>query len=268
MCYSWGHMPNPSSSFWPQWNDQPVFTVLLTLLLGVGVLWLGAEAWRAFQESSRVGYGEQMSPSISVSAEATAVAKNDIATVDIGVTKTAPLASDAQTMAIDAMNALTAAMKDLGIVADDLRTSSYDVYPQYDYEQSPAVIVGYEASQTLTVKIRESEVVNTVLSKAGELGATNISSLRFEADDDAEAMNTARAEAIAKARAQAQATADAMGATLGDVISYSESMGDVGYPYYRSYLEASDSAMGGAVPDVQMGQSEVQIYVYLNYAIN
>ena len=260
-------MPNTSSSFWPQWNDQPVFTVLLTLLLAAGVLWLGAEACKAFQESSRVGYGEQMAPSISVSAEGTAVAKNDIATVDIGVTKTAPAASDAQTMAIDAMNALTAAMKDLGIAADDLQTSSYDVYPQYDYEQSPAVIVGYEASQTLTVKIRESELVNTVLGRAGELGATNIGSLHFEADDDTQATNEAREEAIAKARAQAEATAEAMGATLGEVVSYSESMGGSEYPYYRSYLESSDSMVAGAMPDVQMGQSEVQVYVYLNYAI-
>lgn len=261
-------MPNPSSSFWPQWSEQPIFTVLLTLLLAAGVVWLGAEAYRALQESSRVGYGEQMAPSISVSAEASAVAKNDIATVDIGVTKTASAASDAQTEAIDAMNALTVAMKDLGIVADDLQTSSYNVYPQYDYERSPAVIVGYEASQTLTVKIRESELVNTVLSKAGELGATNIGSLRFEADDDTAALNAARTEAIAKARAQAEATAEAMGATLGDIVSYSESVGGSEYPYYRSYLEVSDRAVGAAVPDIQMGQSEVQIYVYLNYAIN
>ncbi len=261
-------MLNPSSSFWPQWNDQPVFTTLLTLFLATAVVWLGAEAYRAVQESSRVGYGEQMAPSISVSAEGSAVAKNTISTVDIGVTKTAPAASDAQTEAVDAMNALTQAMKDLGIVADDLQTSSYNVYPQYDYEQFPAAIVGYEASQTLTVKIRESELVNAVLGKAGELGATNIGSLRFEADDDTEAMNAARTEAIAKARAQAEATAEAMGAKLGDVISYSESIGGSEYPYYRSYPEVSDSAVGGSVPDIQMGQSEVQIYVYLNYAIN
>lgn len=258
-------MPNPSSSFWPQWNDQPVFTVLLTLFLATGVVWLGAEAYKAFQESSRVGYGEQMSPSISVSAEGTAVAKNDIATVDIGVTKTAPAASDAQNKAIETMNVLTAAMKDLGIAADDLQTSSYDVYPQYDYEQSPAIIVGYEASQTLTVKIRKSELVNAVLGKAGDLGATNIGSLRFEADDDTEAMNAARAEAIAKARAQAESTAKAMHATLGDVVSYSESFGGGGYPYFKSYSELAVAS--GSVPDVQMGQSEVQISVYLTYSL-
>lgn len=268
MCYSWGHMPNPSSSFWPQWNDQPVFTVLLTLLLGVGVLWLGAEAYKAFQESSRVGYSEHASPSISVSAEGSAFVKNDIATVDIGVTKTALAASDAQTLAIDSMNALTAAMKDLGIGESDLQTSSYTVYPQYDYNKSPAVIVGYEASQTLTVRVREPEQVNVVLGKAGELGATNIGSLRFEADSDAEALQEARAEALAQAREEAQSIANAMGAKLGDIVSYSESVGNADYSFLRSYLDVSESAAGGAVPDVQMGENEVQVSVYLQYAIN
>lgn len=262
-------MASSSSSFWPAWNDQPVFTVLLALLLLGGVLWAGAGAYKTFRESTHVGYGEQSAPSISVSASGEAVAKNDIATVDIGVTKDAKTATDAQTQATEAMNALTAAMKDLGIPAEDLQTSSYSVYPQYDYDQSPATIVGYEASETLTVKIRQEDLVSSVLGKAADLGATNIGSLRFEADDDTAATNEARAEAIQKARAQAEATAQAMGATLGDIISYSESTGSDDYPYYRSY--ASDAmGMGGvmsAAPDVQMGQSDVELTVYVTYSI-
>lgn len=261
-------MASSSSSFWPEWGDQPLFTVLLALLLLAGVVLLSAEACKTFQESSRVGYGEQMAPSISVSAEGTAFVKNDIATVDIGVTSDAVLATDAQMHTTDAMNALTTAIKDLGIAAEDLQTSSYSVYPQYDYDDSPATIVGYEAMQTLTVKIRDEELVNAVLGKAGDLGATNISSLRFEADDDTEATNEARQEAIQKARAQAEATAQAMGATLGEIVSYSENMNGSDYSYYRSYAESADA--GGVVsisPDVHMGQSDVELTVYITYGI-
>ncbi|NBX49268.1 DUF541 domain-containing protein [bacterium] len=261
-------MPSNSSSFWPQWDDQPVFTVLLALLLAAGVVWAGASAGKAIREVQRVGYSEQMSPSISVNAEGTAVVKNDIGTVDIGITKTASTATEVQTTATEAMNALTNALRQLGIPSEDLQTSSYNVYPQYDYNNSPAQIVGYEASQMLTVKVRNSELVSSVLGKAGEMGATNISSLRFEADDDTQAVQEAREEAIDRAREQAQATADAMGARLGEVISYSESRGDMGYPYAHSYAEAAiDSAMGGVNPSVQMGQGEVQLYVYLTYSI-
>lgn len=244
-----------------------MFTLLLALFLVAGVVWAGASACKVLREAQRVGYGQQMSPSISVNAEGTAISKNNIATVDVGVTKTASTASEAQTLATTAMNSLTQAMKDLGIPVEDLQTSSYNVYPQYNYNTSPSEIVGYEASQMLTVKIRASELVSTVLGKAGELGATNISSLRFEADDDTVAVNEARAEAIAQARAQAEATAEAMGARLGEVVSYSESRSDMGYPYAYAEAMTSDAGRGGASPDVQMGQSEVHMYVYLTYSL-
>jgi uncharacterized protein len=261
-------MPSSSSSFWPEWNEQPVFTTLLALLLLAGVVWASASAFKTLQESRHVGYGQQSAPSISVYADGDAVVLNDIATVDIGVTKDAPSATEVQTLATDAMNALTAAIKDLGIDAEDLQTSSYNVYPQYNYDDYPATIVGYEASQTLTVKIRNEDSVSAVLGKAAELGATNIGSLRFEADDNTAALSEARAEAIQKARAQAEATAQAMGATLGDIVSYSESEGGSDYPYYRLYAESMDGAtLSAASPDVQMGQSEIELTVYITYGL-
>lgn len=260
-------MASSSASFWPEWNDRPVFTALVVLLLVGGVCFMAAEAYKSFAEASRVGYSDQMTPNISVNAQGKSAIKNDTATVDIGVTKTASTASDAQTQATDAMNALTAAIKAIGVASDDIETSSYTVSPQYDYDVSPATIRGYEANQTLTVKIRQSDLVNAVLAKAGELGATNVGSLRFEADDDTTAENDARQKAIAKARAQAEAIATSMGATLGDVVSYSESRSGGEMPYYRTFDSALSVGASAPVPDVQMGQSEVQMDVYINYAL-
>jgi len=260
-------MPSSSSSFWPQWNEQPVFTVLLVLLLASGALFGIASSVTAFREMRSAGYAEQMPPSISVTGEGTAVVKNTLATVDVGVTKTAASASEAQRMATEAMNALTASLQELGISRDDLKTSAYNVYPQYNYNVTPATIVGYEARQTLGVKIRQTDLVNAVLGKAGEMGATDIGSLQFEVDDDTLATNEARDEAIARARAQAEATARAMGVRLGDILSYSESKGGMGYS--PLYVDASydGSRESGYVPDIQMGQSDVQMYVYLTYAL-
>ncbi len=268
LCYSHRELFSmPSSSFWPQWNDQPVFTVLLVLLLASGALFGVASAVKAFREFHSVGYAEQMSPSISVTGEGKAVIQNTLAMVDVGVTKTAVNASDAQRLATESMNALTAALQSLGIVETDLQTSAYSVYPQYDYEAVPAKIVGYEARQTLTVKIRETDLVNAVLGKAGEMGATDIGSLRFEVDDDTAAVREARTLAITRAREQAEATARALGARLGDVVSYSENTGDMGYA--PVYAEGSfDGARGGDyVPDIQLGESEVLVHVYLTYAL-
>lgn len=255
-----------SSSFWPRYDEQPILAVLCMLLFAFGVFWLGASAWRHIQESLRIGVSDQMPATLAVSAQGEAVIKNNVSTVDIGTTKMTASAAEAQALATADMNALTAALLEFGIAADDIRTSSYNVYPRYDYNRSPAVIEGYEATQTLTVKIRKSEVVNAVLGKAAELGMTNIGNLRFEADDTTLAQNEARKDALHKARAQAELIAASLGAKLGNVVNYSENLGDA----YPPRLYAEDFAMEagmGASPNVQFGQSDVHVQVYVNYAI-
>ncbi len=222
-------------------------------------------AWQGIAKARRTGYADQMPPSITVSALGTGTSANDVATVDLGVTNSAANSSTAQDDNTVKVNAIMAAMKELGIAAEDLKTSSYNIYPQYDYDQAPPTIVGYEASQTVTVKIRNSDLVGKVLEKAGDVGATNIGGLRFEADDDSGAEADARAEAIAKARQQAEEIAKAMGATLGDVVSYSENKGSDMYPYYERALSV-DSAQG-AMPSISPGQSEVQMQVYISYSL-
>lgn len=264
LCYPFLYMP--ISSFWPRWNEQPVFTVLLGVLLGLGVLFLSSITYKTFRESLQVGYGEHVPASISVSAEGTAIAQNNLATIDMGVSSVASSASAAEESVTRGMNALTAALRDIGIPAEDLQTVSYTVYPQYDYEKTPAIIVGYEASSLLTITIRDSALVNTVLGIGSELGITNISGLRFTVDDASHAQDLARAEAIEKARTQAEVIADAMGVTLGRIVSYSESVGGSGmYPLYRSVVE--DSASSAPIPDVQMGQDELSVAVYIQYAL-
>lgn len=260
-------MPSNNSGFWPQWEENRLFTVLLTVLILVGIVFLGALACKTFHEAKRAGFAELPPPTIMVSASEKSSIANNIATVDLGVTNSSPTSSQTQDDNTEKVNAIMAAMRALGIPNEDLKTSSYNMYPQYDYNQAPPKVVGYEASQMITVKIRNSELVSKVLGAAGDLGATNISSLRFETDDDSEAEAEARKEAIASARAQAEEIAKAMGASLGDIVSYSESRGGSGYPYpmYERAMSA-DAAVGGS-PDVSLGQSEVEMTVSVSYSI-
>jgi uncharacterized protein YggE len=95
-----------------------------------------------------------------------------------------------------------------------------------------------------------------VIEKAGDLGATNIGSLRYEADDKTAAEAQAREEAIVRAYEQALSIVDAMGARLGDVVSYAESDN----PSYYGYAYESAS---GATPDIQPGEEEVIMTVYI-----
>lgn len=265
MALSNGGRSSDRVSVWPSWQENKLFTVLLGILLAYLIVFMGAKIRETMFASNNIGYADQPAPMLSVNATGITYVSSDVATLDLGIANTAATAAAAQDANTKAMNAMIAGLREAGLADEDMKTSAYNVYPQYDYNQSPAVVVSYEASQTLTVKIRNQDLVSTVLEKAGILGATSIGSLRYEADDRTTAEAEARQEAIAQAYEQALRIADTMGARLGRVVSYSESSGVPSYGYggyaYDYAREESSS------PTIQPGEEEVAMTVYINYAL-
>lgn len=256
-----------SGGFWPQWHDNKLFALLLAILLVYVIVLTGAKIQETMLGLRSVGYSDQMPPTISVSATGEASTPNDIATVDIGVTNSASTSEQAQTDNTTKTNAIIAGLKELGIESKDLKTSNYSIYPQYNWDVSPSVIVGYEANQTITVKIRKSDQVSGVLQRAGALGATNISSLYFESEDDKAAENEARREAIAEAYAQAQDIAKAMNGRIVEVVSYSEYRGGDYYGYGYGTVYADSGMGGGMAPSIEAGEGEVSMTVNITFSI-
>jgi len=254
-------------SFWPNWEGNKLFTLLLGILLVYGIVFIWTKTRESMYETNHIGVADREPPTISVSATDSASAVPDIATVDIGYTVIADTASKAQTDNSSQMNALILAVKALGIDAKDIKTSTFDVSPQYDYSNAgPARITGYQAIQNITVRIRDSAKVTPVLDKARELSATNVSGLRFEVDDTTSVEAEARKKAIAKAYAQALSIADAMGARLGAVVSYSEyhNGGPSPIPYM---FDIKAEGMGGAAPVVSAGENETSLTVNINFVL-
>lgn len=254
-----------STSIWPSWEENKMFTVLLGILMVYGIIWMGVNIKTAIQESRHVGLSDLSAPTIAVSATGTVSASPDVATVDVSVSKEASTATEAQDLASSSMTTVVAAMKDLGIASDDLQTSGFSTREVYDYDQSPAVLTGYESTQTLTVKIRDTNLTASVLDAGPKNGATEVSSLRYEIDDETDVQQEARVEAMAKAKRQAIEIAEAMGVRLGRVASYSESTGG-SYPMYLAADKAmAESADVGAV--IETGTQDVEVTVYVTYSL-
>lgn len=255
------------NGIWPSWKENRGFALMLGILMAYGIVLIGAQIRLTMLEGSKVGVADRQPSTISVTAEATVLTSPDLATLDLGVTNVGTTAAIAQDANTKTMNSLVAGMKSLGIEAKDLKTTNYNVNPRYDYNQSPAVVEGYEASHTLTVTVRDSELVSKVVAKAGELGATNISSVRYESEDLSVAQAQVREQAIAKAYEQGLAIADAMGARLGGVVSYSE-LNSPAYPEpYYGYAMDARGGSNAVLPELEPGLNEVVMTVYIDFAI-
>lgn len=171
------------------------------------------------------------------------------------------------------MNALNAYVKEQGVKEKDLKTTQYSLYPRYTNPVCtegfcpPATVSGYTLTQTLEVKVRDTEKLSALLSGVVEQGATAVSDVRFVLDDDTEAKNTARKEAIANAKVKAKDIARAAGFRLGEIVTLYEISADPGQPYDGGIGGAMEMSRANPAPIIERGTQNTKVTVTLTYAI-
>jgi hypothetical protein len=221
----------------------------------------------AIREGRYIGQNREYKNTIIVSGEGKVFAKPDIGEVTISVLSQASTVALAQKDNVNRMNVVTKAIKDLGVKDEDLKTINYQVNPRYDYSNGRSTIIGYEVRQSLQVKIRELDKAPQILEKATSSGANEVSSLNFTIDDQDKVKNEARKEAIEKAKTKAQDLAASLGVNLGKIVNFSENYGTTPYPVYYESAKALGMGGGGAAPDIQTGQNEINAGVSITYEI-
>lgn len=229
---------------------------------------------------SYIGGGVPVSNTITVSGEGEAFVVPDIATFSFSVTEEAKTVVEAQKTATEKMNAALALLKDAGIEEKDIKTTGYNIYPQYDYIRSICnefscppgrqELRGYQVSQTVSVKVRDTEKAGQILTDIGGVGVTNVSGLTFTVDDEDEPLRAARKQAIDKAETKAKELARDLGVRLVRVVSFSEG---VNQPYYArgldmAVMETTADGIGGApAPDIPAGENRIVSNVSITYEI-
>ena len=192
----------------------------------------------------------------------------DIAVVNVGVTAQGSTVTKVQQEINSKMNAVTAAIKKLGVEEKDIKTSYYDISPTYDYSNSTRKIVGYQATTNLTIKVRKIDNANSVIDAATANGANDVGGITFDVDDKDKAEVQARELAVKDAKAKAEAAARAAGFKLGRVINYSEGGGAEPRPVMYDMAKNSLPIAGGGAPtQVEAGSSELSVSVSMSYEI-
>ena len=199
---------------------------------------------------------------ISVTGEASVSVPPDLAQVDGGVTsdgKTAREASDANNAA---MGKVLLALKGAGIDEKDYQTSRLSLQPQYAPNRSgPSPVVGYRASNRVTIRVRDITKVANVIDVLVGAGANEVGGINFMVSQASKLLDDAREKAVADARRKADIYARAAGVTLGEPLSISEEGSSV--PLYRGKMAAPMAA--GA--QVAQGEETLSVTVSVTWAI-
>ena len=165
-------------------------------------------------------------PIVELSVTETVKAKPDLAEVSAGVTTQAPTAVAAMQVNANAMDAVIQRIKALGIAADDIQTTGINLGAQYDYDQSTQrqVFRGYQASNRVSVTLRDVKRTGPVLDALLAAGATDIGGPSFSIDDDSAQRAQARKAAFERAQAQASEYARWAGYAGVRLLSISEAV--------------------------------------------
>lgn len=163
---------------------------------------------------------------LSIGAEARATRIPDVATLSGGVVTQAADANGALRANAEQMTRVMAAIKAAGIAERDVQTAGISLYPQYRYaENQPPAITGYQASNTVNVKVRDLSRLGKVLDALVASGANQINGPSFEIDDPEAAYDEARRNALKKAQARAEMYAATLGLRVRRIVSISEGGG-------------------------------------------
>ena len=209
---------------------------------------------------------------LTITAEGKSVRTPDLAVFTAGVVSEGKTAGEALTANAAAMTRVIATLKKAGIADKDIQTSQINLNPVYGQPvigpsgqmvQEPR-IVGYQASNTVTIRSRDIKGFGKVLDALVASGSNQINGPAFQMSDPRAAMDEARGDAMKQARARAELYAKASGLRVVRIVSISEGGGYS--PPQPVYAMAKSADASSATP-IAAGEVEAQVSVTVQFEL-
>ena len=205
---------------------------------------------------------------LNLSAFGETAARPDIASITTGVQVKAPTAAAAMAQNAAKMSAVVATLKARGIADRDIQTSGLNLAPQYVYEQNkPPTPDGYQASNQVTVTVRDLTKLGQAVDAVVAAGANEINGVAFGLSAPGPIEDASRRAAVTALTAKANLYAQAAGYKIARLISLSESGGYTPQPPQPKLFARAMLADSGASTPVEGGELKVRIDVQAAYEL-
>jgi len=210
---------------------------------------------------------------LTVNAEGRALREPDIALFTAGVTTQGHDAAEALAANARTMTQVITALKRAGVAERDIQTSNLSLNPTYsDPERDPmsqvAQIIGYTASNNVSVRHRKLDDYGAVVDTLVAAGANQVDGPNFQLDDPEPALDEARLDAIRTARQRAELYAGAAGLKVVRILSISEGGGYQGPQPIIITASRRSAAQAAAPPSpVQAGELQMTASVTVLYEL-
>lgn len=188
----------------------------------------------------------------------------DVAVITAGVVSRSPNATAALQDTADKMERVLGALKRAGVESRDIQTSNVSLNPEYRYpeNQSPQ-LVGYTASNNVTVRFRDIRSSGKILDALVAVGANQINGPTLTVDKPESALDEARAKAVAIGRARAELYAHSLGLRVVRIVSVNESGGYAVPPPVPMMMAQARKAD----TSIEAGEQKLQVNVAMTFEL-
>lgn len=211
----------------------------------------------SMQNSSSQAYGQQ-SPTIypsrertvSVTGTATTFVSPDLVSIQFGVDTEAKTAKDSSGSNAQMMNAVVAAVQNLGITKDEISTANFNIYPIYNQTKpdpftgnSNQILTGYRVSNTMLVKTTKLSLAGDIIDASVQAGANRVDNVSFSLSPDQQQsiQDDLLNKAVLNAKSRAEKALDPLGQKIIGVKMVNISEFNIPPPprYYGAMSEAA-----------------------------
>ena len=228
-------------------------------------------------QSSEQAQSASADGGILVTGEGHLSVEPDLAMVYIGIEAQSEAVSQARTDAAEAMSRVAAAVRARGLSDADIQTVSFDIRPEYRYEEieqdgsyvARRKFVGYVVSNFASIKVRDLDAVGPVIDDVAEAGGdlARIDGVSFTVEDPNPFMEELRREAFEEAKAKAEQLADLAGVRLGQAQSISESVASDGLTGTTFGLREFAFLDSESITPISGGETELRLTVIARFDI-
>lgn len=225
---------------------------------------------------------------LNITAEGRSTRAPDLVSFNAGVVTRGKTAGEAMAANAQRMAQVVAALRRGGVAERDIQTSALSLQPQYHQpprerpvrqpdgsvieppEPAPPRIIGYEARNTVTVRVRRVNDMGGILDTLVAAGANQVDGPYFTVDQPDAAGDEARADAMRTALRRAELYAREAGYRTARILTISEGGGY--YPVARDIIVTGSVGGGAMAPPpppvpVQPGEMAIGVSLSVQFAL-
>jgi uncharacterized protein YggE len=216
----------------------------------------------------------QIANTISVSGEGKVSAKPDLVRISVSFEETKTTSQQALEAVNQKINELKEVLSKQGVASQDITTTDFRLFPEYNFTQQGRDLLGQQASQSVSFSIKnvdeQGQKAAVIIDEISKIDNVRFNSVNFDIENKENIYSQARKLAMEQAKVRAKEIAEASEVEIGSVINIKDfqQQESLPRPFESNIQENNVRTEGGNATAINTGELEISLNINVIYEIN